>query len=384
MRQACVAVRLTLCALSLVAIPSNSAWAEESPDFGRDIRPILSSACFKCHGFDDKTRMADLRLDTLEGATAKLESGTTAVVPGKTAESELIRRITSTDAGEKMPPADSGKSLTPREIELLTKWVEQGAEFQPHWSFVAPVRPELPELKQHAAAVRNPIDRFVLARLEREGLAPSPQADKVTLIRRVTLDLTGLPPTPQEVDDFLTDNSPEAYEKVVDRLLRSPRYGEHMARYWLDAARYGDTHGLHLDNERSMWPYRDWVVRAFNDNKPYDQFTIEQLAGDLLPSPTLDQLVASGFNRCNVTTSEGGSIDEEVRVRYAVDRTETMSTVFLGLTLGCAVCHTHKFDHAGAGGPAQGVRRANRGIEQDDGRHARGDRIRRSDGDTGF
>jgi hypothetical protein len=335
---------LTLCALSLVAIPSNSAWAEESPDFGRDIRPILSSACFKCHGFDDKTRMADLRLDTLEGATAKLESGTTAVVPGKTAESELIRRITSTDAGEKMPPADSGKSLTPREIELLTKWVEQGAEFQPHWSFVAPVRPELPELKQHAAAVRNPIDRFVLARLERKGLAPSPQADKVTLIRRVTLDLTGLPPTPQEVDDFLTDNSPEAYEKVVDRLLRSPRYGEHMARYWLDAARYGDTHGLHLDNERSMWPYRDWVVRAFNDNKPYDQFTIEQLAGDLLPSPTLDQLVASGFNRCNVTTSEGGSIDEEVRVRYAVDRTETMSTVFLGLTLGCAVCHTHKFD----------------------------------------
>jgi hypothetical protein len=334
----------TLCALSLVAILSSAARAGEGLDFGRDIRPILSSACFKCHGFDDKTRMADLRLDTLEGATAKLESGATAVVPGKLAESELVRRITSTDAGEKMPPADSGKSLTPREIELLTKWVEQGAEFQPHWSFVAPVRPELPAVKQDSASVENPIDRFVLARLEQEGLSPSVKADKLTLIRRATLDLTGLPPTPQEVDDFLADNSPEAYEKVVDRLLRSPRYGEQMARYWLDAARYGDTHGLHLDNERSMWPYRDWVVRAFNDNKPYDQFTIEQLAGDLLPNPTLDQLVGSGFNRCNVSTSEGGSIDEEVRVRYAVDRTETMSTVFLGLTLGCAVCHTHKFD----------------------------------------
>jgi hypothetical protein len=339
--------RLAISVLSLVVVcaaGAAAAAADEKLDFGRDIRPILSNACFKCHGFDDKTRQANLRLDTLEGATAKLESGAIAVVPGKLTESELVRRITSTDAGEKMPPEGSGKSLTPRDIELLTKWIEQGAEFQPHWSFIAPVRSALPELKQHAAAVQSPIDNFILARLEKEGLAPSPKADKVTLIRRVTLDLTGLPPTPQEVDEFVADNTPEALEKVVDRLLKSPRYGEHMARYWLDAARYGDTHGLHLDNERSMWPYRDWVVRAFNENMPFDRFTVEQLAGDMLTSPTLDQLVGSGFNRCNVTTSEGGSIDEEVRVRYAVDRTETMSTVFLGLTLGCAVCHTHKFD----------------------------------------
>jgi hypothetical protein len=337
-----------VCLLSLGLLPFSAVaedkLAEEKLDFGRDIRPILSNACFKCHGFDDKTRQANLRLDTAEGATGKLESGAVAVVPGKLAESELVRRITSADAGEKMPPADSGKKLSASEIELLKKWVEQGGEYKPHWAFVAPVRPAPPELAQHRAAVQNPIDNFILSRLEKEGLAPSPKADKVTLIRRVTLDLTGLPPTPQEVDEFLADNTPEAYEKVVSRLLRSPRYGEHMARYWLDAARYGDTHGLHLDNERSMWPYRDWVVRAFNDNMPFDRFTTEQLAGDLLPNPTLDQLVGSGFNRCNVTTSEGGSIDEEVRVRYAVDRTETMSTVFLGLTLGCAVCHTHKFD----------------------------------------
>ncbi|HUF62985.1 MAG TPA: PSD1 and planctomycete cytochrome C domain-containing protein [Verrucomicrobiales bacterium] len=324
-----------------VAFP---AGAEQKLDFGRDIRPILSNVCYKCHGFDDKIRMADLRLDTLAGATGKLESGATAVVPGEPAESELLRRITSADADERMPPPESGKSLTAQEIELLQQWIEQGAEFKPHWSFVTPERPALPEPRQHSFAAQNPIDHFVLARLEKEGLAQSPKTGKATLIRRVTLDLTGLPPTPQETGEFLSDNTPEAFEKVVDRLLRSPRYGEHMARYWLDAARYGDTHGLHLDNERSMWPYRDWVVRAFNENLPFDRFTVEQLAGDLLPSPTLDQLVASGFNRCNVTTSEGGSIDEEVRVRYAVDRTETMSTVFLGLTLGCAACHTHKFD----------------------------------------
>jgi len=317
---------------------------EDKVNFSRDIRPILSNTCYKCHGFDDKTRQANLRLDTLEGATSKLESGAVPVVPGKPAESELVRRITSTDASEKMPPPDSGKFLTPQQVELLKKWVEQGAEFKAHWSFIAPLRPPLPELARHQPAVQNPIDNFVLSRLEKESLAPSPKADKVTLIRRVTLDLTGLPPTPQEVDEFLTDSAPQAFEKVVDRLLKSPRYGEHMARYWLDAARYGDTHGLHFDNERSMWPYRDWVVRAFNENLPFDRFTVEQLAGDQLPNPTLDQLVASGFNRCNVTTSEGGSIDEEVRVRYAVDRTETMSTVFLGLTLGCAVCHNHKFD----------------------------------------
>ncbi|MDX1944411.1 MAG: PSD1 and planctomycete cytochrome C domain-containing protein [Pirellulaceae bacterium] len=319
--------------------------ADEPPlDFNRHIRPILSDACFKCHGFDDKTRMADLRLDTAEGAMAKLESGAVAVVPGKLGESELVRRITSTDAGERMPPEGSGKSLSPQQIELLKKWVGQGAPYKQHWSFITPQRQAPPEVAKHKDAVRNPIDQFILARLEQEKLGPSPAADKVTLLRRVTLDLTGLPPTTEEVDAFVADESPEAYEKVVDRLLKSPRYGEHMARYWLDAARYGDTHGLHLDNERSMWPYRDWVVGAFNSNLPFDQFTVWQIAGDLLPGSTLEQKIASGFNRCNVSTSEGGSINEEVRVRYAVDRTETMSTVFLGLTLGCAVCHTHKFD----------------------------------------
>ena len=336
--------RLVLFALACAWLFASPLAAEDKLDFNRDIRPILSNACFKCHGFDDKTRQAGLRLDIQDGIVAKLESGTIAVVPGKAAESELVRRITSSDAAEKMPPPDSGKTITPEQIELLKKWIDQGAEVKPHWSFVAPVRPPLPEVAKHKDAVRNPIDNFILARLEKEGLSPSAPGDKITLLRRVTLDLTGLPPTPQEIDDFLADNSPEAYEKVVDRLLRSPRYGEHMARYWLDAARYGDTHGLHLDNERSMWPYRDWVVKAFNDNKPFDQFTVEQVAGDLLPNATLEQKIASGFNRCNVTTGEGGSIDEEVRVRYAVDRTETMSTVFLGLTLGCAVCHTHKFD----------------------------------------
>jgi hypothetical protein len=334
-------VRVLATALPLVWFAT--VGADDKLDFNRDIRPILSNACFKCHGFDDKTRQAGLRLDTLEGATGALESGTTAVIPGKSADSELIKRITSVDEAERMPPKDSGKTITPEQIELLKKWIDQGAEFKQHWSFITPARPPLPDVS-HKEAVRNPIDNFILARVEKSGLAPSPPADKVTLIRRVTLDLTGLPPTPEEVDAFLADNSPEAYANVVDRLLKSPRYGEHMARYWLDAARYGDTHGLHLDNERSMWPYRDWVVRSFNDNLPFDQFTVWQLAGDLLPNATLDQKVASGFNRCNVTTSEGGSIDEEVRVRYAVDRTETMSTVFLGLTLGCAVCHTHKFD----------------------------------------
>lgn len=318
--------------------------SEAKLDFARDIRPILSNSCFKCHGFDDKTRQANLRLDTLEGATAKLESGAAAVVPGNVVESELVKRITSADPATKMPPPDSGKVLTAEQAEMLKRWIDQGAEYKAHWSFIPPTKPTPPELPQHAAMIRNPIDQFVLARLQQEKLQPAVRADLVTLIRRVTLDLTGLPPTPQEVDEFLADPSPQAYEKLVDRLLKSPRYGEHMARYWLDAARYGDTHGLHLDNERSMWPYRDWVVKAFNDNLPFDKFVVEQVAGDLLPNPTLDQLIASGFNRCNVSTSEGGSIDEEVRVRYAVDRTETLSTVFLGLTLGCAVCHNHKFD----------------------------------------
>jgi hypothetical protein len=317
--------------------------ADPPVDFNRDIRPILSDTCFKCHGFDEAKRESGLRLDTFEGATAKLESGSSAIVVGKAAESELFKRVTTTDASLKMPPPESGKTVSPEQAELLRRWIDQGAKYQGHWSFVPPVRPALPEVSRKDK-VRNAIDQFVLARLEKEGLQPADQADKITLIRRVTFDLTGLPPTIAEIEAFVADNSPQAYENLVDRLLRSPRYGEHMARYWLDAARYGDTHGLHFDNERSLWPYRDWVIQAFNENLPYDKFTTWQIAGDLLPNATQEQKIASGFNRCNITTSEGGSIAEEVLVRYAVDRTETMSTIFLGLTMGCAVCHDHKFD----------------------------------------
>lgn len=328
--------------LSFFGLPS-ARGADRKVDFSRDIRPILSDTCYKCHGFDEKERKGGLRLDTQEGALAKLETGSIAVVPGKSAESELVARITSTDPNEMMPPPASGKKLTPQQIELLKRWVDEGASWRGHWSFIAPVRPEPPQVKLQTG-VRNPIDRFILSRLEAEGMQPSAEADKITLARRVTFDLTGLPPTPSEIDAFVADASADAYEKLVDRLLASPRYGEHMARYWLDAARYGDTHGLHLDNERAMWLYREWVIKSFNRNQPFNEFTVEQLAGDLLPNATVDQKIATGFNRCNVTTGEGGSIDEEVLVRYVVDRVETTSTVWMGLTLGCAVCHDHKYD----------------------------------------
>lgn len=318
------------------------AGADEPLQFNRDIRPILSDNCFHCHGFDSNHRKADLRLDSFEGATAP-RKGRPAIVPGKPEESELWHRITARDPSDRMPPPDSGHALTEQQIERLRRWIAEGAVYQKHWAFEPPRRPALPRVQRQDWA-RSPVDVFILARLEAEGLQPSPEASRETLIRRVTLDLTGLPPTPAEVDAFLADTRPDAYERLVDRLLASPRYGEHMAHYWLDAARYGDTHGLHLDNERSMWAYRDWVVAAFNRNLPFDQFTVEQLAGDLLPQPTRDQLIASGFNRCNVTTSEGGAIDEEFRVRYAVDRVETVGTVWMGLTLGCAACHDHKID----------------------------------------
>jgi hypothetical protein len=243
----------------------------------------------------------------------------------------------------RMPPAETNKSLTADEIELIRRWIEQGADWKEHWSLIAPERPSLPEV-QDPSWPRNEIDRFILKRLEQEGLKPAPEADKTTLIRRVTFDLTGLPPTTEEVDAFLADDSPDAYERLVDRLQQSPHYGEHQARFWLDAARYGDTHGLHLDNYREMWPYRDWVVNAFNANLPYDRFVIEQLAGDLLPDATQDQLIATGFNRCHVTTNEGGSIVEEVRVRNVVDRVVTTGTVFMGMTFDCTRCHDHKYD----------------------------------------
>ncbi len=311
--------------------------------FARDVRPILSDHCFACHGPDDRARKAGLRLDTQEGAFGALESGAHAIVPGKPGDSELILRVESRDPEELMPPRKFGKPLSPEQVAVLRRWVEQGATWTKHWAFKAPVKPVPPAVKDQSWPI-NEVDRFILERLEDEGLRPEAEAARTALIRRVTLDLTGLPPTPEEVDAFLADRSARAYETVVDRLLDSPRYGEHMARFWLDAARYGDTHGLHLDNYREIWPYRDWVIRAFNANKPFDRFVVEQLAGDLLPNPTLDQLVATGFNRCHVSTSEGGSIEEEVYVRNIVDQVDTNGTVFLGLSTGCARCHDHKYD----------------------------------------
>ncbi|HET6423210.1 MAG TPA: PSD1 and planctomycete cytochrome C domain-containing protein [Planctomycetaceae bacterium] len=333
---------IVVCATASLIVPS-AVSAGEKLQFNRDIRPILSNNCYLCHGPDEKHREGGLRLDRSADATAKLESGQTAIVPGDANASELVKRILSTDPNTVMPPPDSEKVITAEQREILKRWVAEGAEYQGHWSFISPQRPTPPAVKR-MDLVRNDIDPFLLARLEREGLEPNGEADKVTLIRRVTFDLTGLPPTPAEVGAFVADASPEAYSRLVDRLLDSPRYGEHLGRIWLDAARYGDTHGLHLDNERSLWPYREWVINAFNSNLPFDQFTIHQLAGDLLPNPTREQRIATGFNRCNVTTSEGGSINDEVLVRYASDRTETMGTVWMGLTLNCCACHSHKFD----------------------------------------
>ncbi|HEV8072359.1 MAG TPA: PSD1 and planctomycete cytochrome C domain-containing protein [Planctomycetaceae bacterium] len=338
------AVLIPAIGLAVAWVPSlGLAAGPKRINYSRDIRPILSNTCYKCHGPDEKQRKAGLRLDKKEGAYARLESGEVAIVPGSSAKSAVWQRLTAKDPDVRMPPPDSGKTIAPEQIELIKRWIDEGAEFHGHWSLLPPQHAAAPPV-QHPELARNPIDRFVLARLDEEGLAPSPQADKTTLIRRVTLDLTGLPPSLGDVDRFLADQSPNAYEKLVDRLLDSPQYGEQMTRYWLDAARYGDTHGMHLDNERSIWPYRDWLIRSFNSNLPFDRFTVEQLAGDLLPNPTLDQRVATGFSRCNVTTGEGGAIDEEFYCRYAVDRVATTGTVFLGLTLGCCVCHDHKFD----------------------------------------
>jgi uncharacterized protein DUF1553/uncharacterized protein DUF1549/concanavalin A-like lectin/glucanase superfamily protein/cytochrome c len=316
--------------------------ASEEVDFNRDIRPILSDRCFLCHGPDSASRQADLRLDRRNDATAD-RGGYRAVVPGNAAESDLYRRITTGDPQDHMPPLKSALKLTAAEIELLRRWIDQGAKFQPHWSFIPPKRPPVPEIR-HSSGARNPVDHFIGKRLEAEGLEPAPAADKTTLIRRVTFDLTGLPPTPQEVDDFLADASPQAYERVVDRLLGSPRYGERMAVEWLNAARYADTNGYQSDEQRYMWRWRDWVIDAFNKNLPFDQFTVEQLAGDLLPSPRLDQIIATGFNRNHRANSEGGIIPEEFLVEYAVDRLDTTATVWLGLTIGCARCHDHKYD----------------------------------------
>ena len=316
--------------------------AQATVDYNLDVRPILANNCYACHGPDAKTREADLRLDTKAGAFSE-PSGYPVIVPGKPEESELHLRIVSNDDHYRMPPAGFNKTLTPEEVDVITQWIHEGAQWEEHWAFTTPVRPTPPEVKD-PDWIRNPIDAFILSRLEKEGLQPADEADKRTLIRRLSFDLTGLPPTRQEIHQFLEDDSPDAYEKVIDAFMAKPEYGEHLGRFWLDVARYGDTHGLHLDNYREMWPYRDWVIEAFNKNMPFDQFTIEQLAGDLLPEPTLEQQIATGFNRCHVTTSEGGSIDEEYYVQYAIDRADTTSTVWMGLTVGCAQCHDHKYD----------------------------------------
>jgi len=311
-------------------------------DFSRDIRPILAGHCWQCHGPDTQSRQAELRLDVHQKAIAD-RAGYRVVNPGNPEQSELIARITSINADERMPPADSPRQLSAEQIELLRRWIEQGAVWADHWAFVPPSRPKWPVVSNRNW-VRNGVDYFILSRLDRQGLPPAPPADPVTLLRRVTLAITGLPPTIHQVDAFLADESPDAYEKVIARLLASPRYGEHMAFAWLDAARYADTSGYQADWERFMWPWRDWVVRAYNSNMPYDQFTIEQLAGDLLPNATMAQKLATGFNRNHRINDEGGSLDAEFEVEYVVDRVDTTATVWLGLTAGCARCHDHKYD----------------------------------------
>ena len=332
--------------LTVLGLPTAPAEHHETPqapvNYNLDIRPILADNCYACHGPDAKSRQANLRLDTKAGAFSE-PSGYPVIIPGKPEESELHIRVISNDDNYRMPPAGFNKTLTPEEIEVITQWILEGAKWEEHWAFTTPTRPTPPDVK-NGDWVRNPIDAFILSRLEKEDLQPANEADKRTLIRRLSFDLTGLPPTREEIHQFLADDSPDAYEKVIDAFMAKPEYGEHQGRFWLDVARYGDTHGLHLDNYREMWPYRDWVIEAFNKNMPFDQFTIEQLAGDLLPEPTLEQKIATGFNRCHVTTSEGGSIDEEYYVQYAIDRADTTSTVWMGLTAGCAQCHDHKYD----------------------------------------
>ncbi len=333
-------ILLAACLLTASAVPGLHAADGEPLGFNQHIRPILSENCFACHGFDQHERKAGLRLDTAEGAYAGGDQGAAAIVPGDPDASLVWQRITATDPADIMPPPEAHRTLSDEQKELVRQWIAEGAEYEEHWAFVAPRGIDPPEVEGR----EHPIDRFLEHRLQREGLEPGPRTDRATLIRRASFALTGLPPTAEEVVAFESDPAADAWERLIDRLLESPHHGEEMARHWLDVARYGDTHGLHLDNERQMWAYRDWVVEAFNRNLPFDQFTIEQIAGDLLPEPTRDQLVATGFNRCNVTTGEGGSINEEWIFRYAVDRASTVASAWMGLTASCAVCHDHKYD----------------------------------------
>jgi Protein of unknown function (DUF1549)/Planctomycete cytochrome C len=314
-------------------------------DFNQDVQPILASNCFSCHGPDPEMRKANLRLDLEESAFKKRPGKPDAIVPGHPDSSELIRRIESKDPHYLMPQSSLGeaKPMKTADIAILRQWIAEGAHYRPHWAFEKPARPAVPQ-GQASNWAKTPIDVFVLRGLNKEGLHPSPEADKHALIRRVTLDLTGLLPTPEEVNAFVQDSSPQAYEHLVDRLLASPAFGEQRARYWMDYARYADTYGLHFDNSRYIWAYRDYLIKSFNTNKPFDQFAKEQIAGDLLPPSNLDQIIASGYVRSGVSSNEGGTIPEELRVNIARERTEAYGAAFLGLTVGCAVCHDHKYD----------------------------------------
>ncbi len=333
--------------LLLVGIPSSVV--SDEIDFNRDVKSILSENCFQCHGPDDAHRAAGLRLDQRDGAVKESESGAIAIVPGEADRSELLSRIKSNDADLHMPPADSGKKLTAEEIEIIRRWINEGARYQGHWAFEKPSAPTIPipdktDDKAHTVRIENPIDNFVVARLQKEGLHQSAEADRATLIRRASLDLTGLPPTPAEVDAFVNDQSPDAYEKLLDRLFASPHYGERMTISWLDNARYADSNGYQTDSSREMWAWRDWVINAYNANMPFDQFTVEQLAGDMLANATRDQIIATGFNRNHRLNGEGGRIEQEWFVETVIDRVETTGLTWLGLTLNCCRCHDHKYD----------------------------------------
>ena len=343
MKRSCWQIELHL-AVAVTAAGLGVASAAEPVTFNRDIRPILSDKCFACHGPDKAQRKTELRFDNEEGAFIALKSGGKAIVPGDLEKSVLYQRVISDNEVLRMPPGYLGHDkLSDDEIALIRGWIEQGAKWEKHWAFIPPRRESEPAVGD-AAWSQAGFDKFILASLKKGGLNPSPEADRRALIRRASLDITGVPPTPAEVEDFVNDASPNAYEKVLDRLLASPRYGERMAIRWLDVARYADTNGYQSDGYRHMWRWRDWVIDAFNDNKPFDEFTIEQIAGDLLPNPRRDQVIATGFNRNHRTSAEGGLVEEEFRVEYVADRVETTSTVWLGLTVGCARCHDHKYD----------------------------------------
>src|SRR5579864_6471800 len=339
---ACLAWSLILLVMAPAATGSSTANAKSfHPEFDRDIRPILAENCYPCHGPDENKRKAKMRLDLQESALKALPNGDVPIVPHDVKQSAVISRISSKDPDEVMPPSKTGKKLTDQQVGWITQWIREGAVWQKHWSFVAPLRAALPPVKRKGWS-RNAIDRFILARLEQEGLAPTPEADGAVLLRRLSLDLAGLPPTPEQLRAWL--RRPDPVTAAADELLASPHFGERMASDWMDLARYADTHGFNNDVLRSMWRWRDWVIEAFNRNLPYDKFITEQLAGDLLPSPTLDQLIATGFNRNHGINSEGGIIDEEYRVEYVADRVRTTSIAWLGVTMECARCHDHKFD----------------------------------------